>query len=72
MSLNHVRKHARGEPFGARAMMMGMVTTEQIEEALTRQRLLAESGEKRLLGMIMVEMQFITTTQLLAILRTYE
>lgn len=62
----------RGEPFGARAMMMGLATTEQIETALERQKNLANRGEKKLLGMIMVEMQVISTTQLLAILRTYD
>ena len=62
----------RGEPFGARAMMMGFVTTDQIEAALSRQQQLADSGVKKLLGMILVEMQVINTTQLLAVLRTYE
>jgi hypothetical protein len=39
---------------------------------LQRQQQLADSGEKQLLGMILVEMQVISTTQLLAILRTYD
>ena len=67
-----MEKTTRGEPFGARAMMMGLATTEQIETALSRQQRLADHGEKRLLGMILVEMQVINTTQLLAVLRTYE
>lgn len=62
----------RSEPFGARAMLMGLATTEQIETALSRQQRLADGGQKKLLGMILVEMQVINTTQLLAILRTYE
>jgi hypothetical protein len=72
MSLNHSKNTPRKEPFGARAMMLGFATTEQIETALQRQQQLADSGEKQLLGMILVEMQVISTTQLLAILRTYD
>lgn len=67
-----VKRPARSEPFGARALMMGLATTEQIEKALDSQRRLAEHGEKKLLGMILVEMQVLNTTQLLAILKTYE
>jgi hypothetical protein len=69
---HHATPDMRKEPFGARAMMLGLATTEQIESALTRQRSLADRGEKKLLGMILVEMQVLNTTQLLAILRTYE
>jgi len=65
-------KPTRNEPFGARAMMLGLASTDQIESALARQARLAASGEKKLLGMILVEMQVISTTQLLAILRTYD
>ena len=72
MSGTHPIPEKRKEPFGARAMMLGLATTEEIEGALTAQRQLAERGEKKLLGMILVERQVITTTQLLAILKTYE
>ncbi|HLX60068.1 MAG TPA: hypothetical protein VKX17_02180 [Planctomycetota bacterium] len=72
MSQVALRTATRGEPFGARAMMMGFATTEQIETALSHQQELAASGEKKLLGMILVEMQVINTTQLLAVLKTYE
>ena len=67
-----VEKSIRSEPFGARAMMMGFATTDQIESALSHQKALAARGEKKLLGMILVDMQVINTTQLLAILKTYE
>ena len=67
-----IKKSERHEPFGARAMMMGFTTTPQIEKALLTQQKLADRGEKKLLGMILVEMQAINTTQLLAILKTYE
>lgn len=66
------KKPARHEPLGARAMMLGMASTDQIEHALATQQILAERGEKKLLGMILVDMQVINTTQLLAILKTYE
>jgi hypothetical protein len=72
MSNSHAAPEKRKQPFGARAMMLGLATTDQIETGLSRQRTLADSGEKKLLGMILVEMQVINTTQLLAILRTYE
>ena len=72
MTIAHSKNSPRKEPFGARAMMLGFATTEQIENALARQQQLADSGEKRLLGMILVEMQVLNTTQLLAVLRTYE
>ena len=72
MSQATPEKITRSEPFGARAMMMGFANTDQVERALTHQKQLAEKGEKKLLGMILVEMQVINTTQLLAILKTYE
>jgi len=72
MTLNETTNSTRHEPFGARAMMLGFANSEQIENALARQAHLSDAGERRLLGMILVDMQVITTTQLLAILRTYE
>ena len=72
MSSVAAEKSIRSEPFGARAIMMGFATTDQIESALNRQRELAANGEKKLLGMILVDMQVLNTTQLLAILKTYE
>jgi len=72
MGLNQIKKSVRGEPFGARAMMMGFATTDQVETALATQAKLADAGEKKMLGMILVDMQVINTTQLLAILRTYD
>ena len=67
-----IKKPPRHEPFGARAMMLGLATTDQIEQALATQQTLLSRGEKKLLGMILVEMQVLNTTQLLAILKTYE
>ncbi len=72
MSSATMNPPVRKEPFGARAMMLGFATTDQIERALDTQKRLADSGEKKLLGMILVDMQVINTTQLLAILKTYE
>ena len=53
-------------------MMMGFANADQIEQALARQSRLAIAGEKKLLGMLLVEMNVISTTQLLAVLKTYE
>ena len=69
---NETRRTTRSEPFGARAMMMGFANADQIEQALARQSRLAIAGEKKLLGMLLVEMNVISTTQLLAVLKTYE
>ena len=64
--------HKRLEPFGMRAVRMGLVTVEQVEKALAVQKMLAKSGKRRLIGMIMVDLEMMTTTQLLAVLHTYE
>jgi len=55
-----------------RAVRMGVVTVEQVEKALAVQKMLAKSGKRRLIGMIMVDLEMMTTTQLLAVLHTYE
>lgn len=69
-ALSHA--HKRLEPFGMRAVRMGVVTVEQVEKALAVQKMLAKSGKRRLIGMIMVDLEMMTTTQLLAVLHTYE
>ena len=38
MSTVRLAPEKRKEPFGARAMMLGLATTDQIESALTAQR----------------------------------
>ena len=60
------------EPFGARAVRMGFVSWEQVEKALAVQKKLRERGVDKLIGMIMIEMEMLDTTQLLSVLKTYE
>jgi hypothetical protein len=62
----------RLEPFGMRAVRLGLVNVEQIEKALAVQKMLDKNGQRQLLGMVMVDLQMITTTQLLAVLHSYE
>lgn len=61
-----------GEQFGLRAVRLGLVTMEQIEKALAVQSMLDKSGQHQLIGMILIDLGMLTTTQLLAILRSYE
>ena len=64
---------ARGEPFGQRAIRLGFIGAEDLALALAEQRRRDSIGrEHELIGMILVEMGFLTTTQLLAILKVYE
>ena len=69
---NHHEAHRRLEPFGMRAVRMGLATVEQVEKALAIQKMLAQNGQRQLTGMIMVDLEMLTTTQLLALLHTYE
>lgn len=64
---------ARGcEPFGSRVVRMGFARWGQVEKALAIQKMLDRNGVHRLIGLIMVEMGMIDTTQLLSVLKTYE
>lgn len=60
------------EPVGMRAVRMGLVTVAQVEKALAVQKMLDKNGQHQLLGMVLVDLQMITTTQLLAVLHSYE
>jgi len=51
---------------------MGFVSWEQVEKALAVQKKLRERGVDKLIGMIMIEMEMLDTTQLLSVLKTYE
>lgn len=65
----------RGEeriPFGEMAIRKGYCTAEEVAEALRVQRKLGRRGRPRpLTGIIMVKHGFITTGQLIDVLRTY-
>lgn len=60
------------EPFGLRAVRMGFVSWDQVEKALAVQKKLRERGIHRLIGMIMIELEMLDTTQLLSVLKSYE
>jgi len=61
------------EPFGQRAIRLGFSSPEDRDTALAEQRRRDAAGDTHLpIGMIMIEMGYLTTTQLLAILKTYE
>jgi hypothetical protein len=55
------------------AVQKGYCTREQVDEALRRQRQLAERGEPGpLLGILLVQHGFLSTGQLIDLLHTYE
>jgi hypothetical protein len=58
------------EPFGQVAVRKGYVTAEQVTEALSRQLSLTAGGAAhKLIGMIMLEMGALGTTELIEVLR---
>jgi len=58
------------EPFGQVAVRKGYVTQNQVTEALSRQQAIATSGSAhKLIGMIMLEMGALGTTELIEVLR---
>jgi len=58
------------EPFGQVAIRKGLVNEQQVQDALHHQRRLRESGEKhKLIGMILLEMGALGTTELIDILK---
>jgi hypothetical protein len=63
---------AQRKPFGERAVALGFVSREQVRVALQKQDELTQKGNRRLIGLIMLEMGLLDTTQLLTILKTYE
>jgi hypothetical protein len=62
--------HSIREPFGQVAVRKGFVTQVQVTEALARQKSIAEGGTAhKLIGMIMLEMGSLGTTELIDVLR---
>ena len=58
------------EPFGQVAVRKGFITQQQVAEALTAQSSLLSNGHNhKLIGMIMLEMGMLGTTELIEILR---
>ena len=63
---------AKYEPFGQVAVKMGFCTQGDIEKALEIQRALPAQGkEHRLIGLILLELGALSTTQLIQILQYY-
>jgi len=61
---------SKREPFGAVALRLGLTTKEELEEALAIQKEEDKMGKQhRLLGLIMLEMGYLTTTELIDVLR---
>ncbi len=67
---NHT-PHSKIRPFGMRAIELGFVTVEQVEKALAVQKMLTQNNQHQLLGMVMVDLEMLSTSQLLAVLKTY-
>lgn len=64
------RMMSKREPFGSVALRLGLTNKEQLEEALAIQDEEDKAGkEHRLLGLIMLEMGYLTTTELIEVLR---
>ena len=58
------------EPFGQVAVRKGYVTQQQVTDALTRQQGITTAGvAHKLIGMIMLEMGALGTTELIEVLR---
>ena len=58
------------EPFGQVAVRKGYVTQQQVSDALVRQKDLGHVGAAhKLIGMIMLEMGALGTTELIEVLR---
>ena len=61
---------SKREPFGSVALRLCLTNKEQLEEALAIQDEEDKAGkEHRLLGLIMLEMGYLTTTELIEVLR---
>ena len=69
---SHQPLRPRPQPFGIRAVQMRFATMEQVEKALAVQKMLDKNGQHQLLGMIMIDLEMLTTTQLLAVLKSYQ
>lgn len=64
---------AKLEPFGQIAIRLGFCTQEDIDQALDAQKQLrADEKEHKLIGMILLEMRALSTTQLIQILQYYD
>jgi len=64
---------SKSEKFGAVAIRLGFATPSDVQRALDRQdRESQEGGEHKLIGLHMLELGILSTSQLIEILRTYD
>ena len=57
------------ELFGEIAVRLRLATTKQVKLALTKQRQLEKNNRRRLIGLIMLDMNILDTTGLIEILK---
>lgn len=70
MTRNATEERTSREPFGQVAIRKGYATQIQVAEALTRQQSITGTGAAhKLIGMIMLEMGALGTTELIDVLR---
>ncbi|MBI4230298.1 MAG: hypothetical protein HY608_05630 [Planctomycetes bacterium] len=61
------------KPFGQLVVDRGFATRAQVEDALRAQRETDQAGHPhKLIGIVMLEMGFLSSTQLIEILKEYE
>lgn len=65
-----MNKKTQKELFGQLALRAGFVTERQLQKALQRQKeIVAQGGPHKLIGLLMVEMGYLSTAQLIALLK---
>jgi len=57
------------ELFGEIAVRLGLATTQQVKLALKKQQQLGKNNRRRLIGLIMLDMNILDTTGLITILK---
>jgi hypothetical protein len=63
----------KAEPFGQVAIRMGFVSESQVQAALGVQESMQKAGkQRRLIGMILLDLGMISSQQLIDILKYYE
>ncbi|MFA5793520.1 MAG: hypothetical protein WC980_00410 [Candidatus Brocadiia bacterium] len=60
------------ELFGAVAIRLGFITKAQVKKSLERQNDLKQKGFRRLIGLVLLDMDYLDTTQLIKILKELE
>lgn len=65
-------KKGKRELFGAVAIRLGFITKKQVKKSLEKQGALKTKGFHRLIGLIMLDMDYLDTTQLIKILKEME